>query len=251
MQTYSWLSLALLLSGCLISGYDERGARGEEDGARPSDSEPAHDAGVVPDIDIDAATSNALDASDTMMDARLGPADDDGGTVGMGGDVEQYCRTHDCGDIKNCSGASCTLTCGGEDYLVDAGGRGVDCTFDCAGAETCSTTCSTALACQTSCVGTTVCVNDCAVGATCDVYCGDSRCKGTCESGSNCEFFCRAQTCDDLICRAGARCLLRCGDRTSPNTNDSTCRFNVCEAGQQQRCGDGRTVVCGRPCPMR
>ncbi|MET0344294.1 MAG: hypothetical protein ABW252_24980 [Polyangiales bacterium] len=248
--TLGFLGWSLLASGCLISGYDEKRAAPIDDASQlPGDAAPTRtDAGS--ELDIDAGMSDRLDARVPRMDAQLDPPDDDDGGRN---DVETWCATHACGEVKQCSGADCALSCGDQDYLQVDAGRGVDCTFDCDGSERCDTTCNIALGCQTSCLGTAQCSNTCKVGASCSVYCGTARCGGTCESGSSCAFACPTEGCDEIYCKAGARCILRCGGNGNnmPNTNDSACKFQLCDNGQQQRCGNGRTVVCGRPCPMR
>ena len=131
-----WLGLSLGSAGCLISGYDERSARVEDAAQRPDAPEPSGtDAGTQPDID--AGESDALDAgAPSLMDAQLDLPDDDGGRS----DLEAWCATHPCGDVKPCSGPACELVCSAEAPTSDAGRTPVDCTFDCDGAERCDTT---------------------------------------------------------------------------------------------------------------
>ena len=242
----------LALGGCLLTGYDERPLPREapradgtnEDGGSTHDAGaawPAPDASAEPDLDAHV---------DTMRDAARSP---DSAELGS---VEGYCRTYPCGTIKECADpASCVLGCGPLDVAYeegDAGRRDVHCTFDCSGSDACETSCGPSLHCQTACLDVGVCSTHCGVGARCDVHCGGRRCKAECESGSRCTFDCRDGRCDAIVCRAGASCLLRCNvSETSMQNDAQRCGFSACEAGEPQRCGNGSTVVCGRPCPPR
>jgi hypothetical protein len=242
----SALSGALLMTGCILVGYDgsDRGAdaaawNGLRDGASSDGSETLPpEAGSPGDGGLDAsAPRDASSGDDASMDATQPDAHPDPVGVDAGGDAARsdaaldasHARDDAGGDSDGDAGSVGDAASDASSNEADAGDAGPvivtgeaptcnplsqpNCQLECSDTPHCSPTCQAGqLACSADCNGSAFCSPTCAAFTVteCRFDCQDTnRCAATCQAGGSCTVDCtHSKRCNETRCDSGAGCLL-------------------------------------------